>query len=243
MKKKLTIFVSTVFSVLLTTASVSAQEVWSLQRCIGYAQENNLSIKQSQAMVRTAQLGESQARASRLPNLSANANLGEQYGRTIDPTSNAFVTSGITFNSLGLNASLPLYQGGRITHSIKQAQHDAQAAEADLAQASNDLALQVAQAYLSILLAKEQVSNAKDQLGLSSSETLKNRSGLRTSLKTTGEFILIFCLSPFNNSDVNMGVVHSRAEELSDLAGVTSTTGEHVDCRLTSFRPGVDANV
>lgn len=149
------------------SSSLFAQEAWSLQRCIGFALEQNLTIKQAQANVKTAQLSESQAKAMRLPGINANSNLGEQFGRTIDPTTNAFVNSGITFNSINLNANLPIYSGGQVNHSIQQAKYESKAAEADLSQATNTLALQVASAYLNILLSDEQLNNARNQAELS----------------------------------------------------------------------------
>lgn len=152
---------------LLLGASVSAQEVWSLQRCIGYAQEQNLTIKQAQANVRTTQLAESQAKASRLPNVSGSVNLGEQFGRTIDPTTNQFSTTAVGFSSLGLNAGVPLFNGGQIHHQVKQARYNTDAAEADAAQSSNTLALQVAQAYLTVLLNREQLKNAQNRVAQS----------------------------------------------------------------------------
>jgi hypothetical protein len=40
-----------------------------------------------------AVLTERQAKTSRLPNITLNSNLGEQFGRTIDPSTNQFVTT------------------------------------------------------------------------------------------------------------------------------------------------------
>lgn len=133
-----------------------AQEIWTLERCIRYAQEANLLVRQARTSAQVAMLSERQAKASRLPTLNANVTVGEQFGRTIDPATNQFVTSGITFNSLGLSAALPLFTGGQITHGIRQARWNAQAALADIEQTANSLALQVAQAYLNVLLAEEQ---------------------------------------------------------------------------------------
>ncbi len=148
-----------VWLLLLTTAH--AQEVWSLERCIRYAQENNITVQQADANVKISMLAEKQAKASRLPNVSANANLGKQFGRTIDPTTNQFSTTSTGYNSLGLNAGISLFNGGLIHHQVKQAGWDLQAANADAAQTVNNLGLQVAQAYLSILLANEQLENAR----------------------------------------------------------------------------------
>lgn len=133
-----------------------SQEVWSLEQCIRHAQEANLLVRQAQTNARVALLSERQAKAGRLPSINANSTLGEQFGRTIDPATNQFVTSGITFNSIGLTAGVPLFAGGQINHGVRQAHWNAQAAKADAEQTANNLALQVAQAYLSVLLAEEQ---------------------------------------------------------------------------------------
>lgn len=143
------------------TLSMLAQETWTLERAIRHAQENNLSLKQSRATVRTALLTERAARAARLPNVSGQINAGEQFGRTIDPTTNIFSNTAVGFSSLSLSAGANLFQGGLVHHSIKQADWDVRAAEADVEQDANDLALRVAQAYLSILLAEEQAENGR----------------------------------------------------------------------------------
>ncbi|MCC6461917.1 MAG: TolC family protein [Saprospiraceae bacterium] len=138
-----------------------AQETWPLERCVVYAQDANFSVLQARANVKVANLAEKQAKAARLPNISVNTNLGEQFGRTIDPTTNQFNTTGIGYNSLSLNANIPLFNGGQIHHAVKQSRWDAQAAQADAQQTANNLALQVAQAYLTILLSEEQLESAR----------------------------------------------------------------------------------
>jgi outer membrane protein len=138
-----------------------AQETWDLRRCITYALDNNLTIMQAKANVKTTLLAEQQAKTSRLPNVSASVNAGEQFGRTIDPTTNQFNNTGIAFNSMSLNAGVNVFNGGLVHHSIKQAGWNLRAAEADASQSGNTLALQVASAYLNILLNEERLNNAK----------------------------------------------------------------------------------
>lgn len=139
----------------------AAQETWSLERCVRYAQENNITVKQAQATAKLSHLSSQQAKTARLPNVSAGFNTGEQFGRTIDRTTNLFVNTGIGFSSMSLDANVSLFNGGRIHHSVKQAGYDLQAAEADARQTANTLGLQVAQAYLNILLNEEQLENAR----------------------------------------------------------------------------------
>ncbi len=155
---------------LFFTAGLQAQELWSLERCIKYAQDNNITIKQALANVRTAVISQKQAKASRLPNLGANMNLGEQFGRTIDPTTNSFSTQATAFNSLGLSAGINLFSGGLINHSIKQAGWDLKTATAEAQRTINDLSLLIASAYLNILLSEEQLENANKRLAQSNAQ-------------------------------------------------------------------------
>lgn len=156
-----------IFTVLLHGANLNSQETWTLERCIQYAKDNNITVKQSEANVRTALLSEQQAKASRLPSISANADVGEQFGYTIDPTTNQFSSVATGFNSLGLNAGVNVFSGGLINHTIKQAGWNLKAATADAEQLVNNLGLQIASAYLSILLGEEQLENAQKRISQS----------------------------------------------------------------------------
>lgn len=146
---------------MLFSLSVAAQDTWSLERCVRYAQDNNITVQQAMASAKISQLSEKQAKSARLPNVSGGINAGKQFGRTIDPTSNTFVTTGVGFNSMSLDASVNLFNGGLIHHNVKQANWDVKAAVADAEQSANTLGLQVAQAFLTILLNEEQLENAR----------------------------------------------------------------------------------
>lgn len=156
---------SAIFSLLLLSVTVAVgQETWSLERCILYARDNNITIKQAQASVRTALLSERQAKANRLPSLSASFDAGEQFGRTIDPTTNTFSPNATGYNSLRLSAGAQVFAGGQVHHAVKQANWNLRASEADAEQTMNALALQIAQAYLTILLTEEQLKSAQRRI-------------------------------------------------------------------------------
>ncbi|MEO0006437.1 MAG: hypothetical protein RJA20_633, partial [Bacteroidota bacterium] len=147
-------------SFLFISCNLFSQEIWTLERCINYANENNITIRQAKANVRTAALTKQQAKESRLPSIRANVDFGEQFGRTIDPTSNQFSTDATSFSSIGLSGGVNVFNGGIVNHSIKQAGWNLQAAIADAERSVNDLGLLIASAYLNILLSEEQLNNA-----------------------------------------------------------------------------------
>ncbi|MEZ5042061.1 MAG: TolC family protein [Saprospiraceae bacterium] len=154
----------------LTLSIAHAQEYWSLEKCINYARQNNLLVKQAQYGILNAELSNKQSRMNRLPNLNGSVRGGYQFGRTIDPTTNSFNNESIGFNSFGLDAGVTIYNGNAVNNSIKQSKFDMEAAKLDAAATSNDISLQVASSYLSILLAEEQLENAKGRLKLSEAQ-------------------------------------------------------------------------
>lgn len=166
MKKILTLLFLLSCSVMM----LQAQEAWSLEKCVNHARQNSLNVKQAQYGILDSELANKQARMNRLPNLSASIRGGYQFGRTIDPTTNEFKNESIGFNGFGVDAGVTLFAGNTINNSIKQSKFDVEAAKLDAAAVSNDIALQVASSYLSILLAEEQLENAKVRLQLSEAQ-------------------------------------------------------------------------
>jgi outer membrane protein len=179
------------FSLLPFSMLAQPAEPWTLERCVQYAQQNSLRIKQADALVADGEWSIRQGKLSRLPSLNASTSLGSQFGRTIDPFSNTFDTRTISFNSLSLNAGVPIYTGGRINATIEQSKLELSARKYDAENIANTLALEVARAYLTILLTQEQQDNAQRQLSLS-----------RQQLDQTSRLIVAGALPPNDSLDV-----------------------------------------
>ena len=157
MFKKLTIIALTI----LAAHQSKAQEIWTLERCVVQAQEMNRTVKQSQVAVKNAKLTNRQDENALYPTLNANSNLGFNFGRSVNPATYQFENASSTYNSWSLSSNVTLYNGGRLRNQIKQSANDIKAAEADLEQTAQGIALQVAQAYLQILLNEEQLKNTQ----------------------------------------------------------------------------------
>ena len=74
---------SIALAAILTAGSANAAESWTLQRCIDYAIENNIQIRQSDIAAQTHDVDLNSARSNRLPGLSASASQGWSFGRSI----------------------------------------------------------------------------------------------------------------------------------------------------------------
>jgi outer membrane protein len=150
-----------------TVTQTQAQEVWSLEKCIEYAQKNSIVVKQAEAGVRDSELLLNLDKSQRLPSINGSVRGGMQFGRTIDPTTNQFRTENTTFNTFSLNANAVVFNGNRINNSIEQSKINLETSRLDAEATQYDLALQIATAYLNILLAEEQLENARNQQQLS----------------------------------------------------------------------------
>lgn len=148
----------------------NAQESWSLQRCVDYAKEHNIQIKQSELQARLAKLTLEQSRFSRMPTLSAGIDYGYNFGRSIDPTTNGFVNNTLGFSGVNANLGLNLFNWFQTRNTIASNAYASKAREAMVEKLKNDISLNVATAYLQILQTKEQLKANEEQVKLSRSE-------------------------------------------------------------------------
>ncbi len=143
----------------------SAQSIWSLRQCINYALENNIQIKQAGLNAQNAQLTYDESKYSFLP--SANADLSHSYnfGRSVDPSTNIYVTNKqIQANSFSLTSSVTVFNGFQKQNQLAVNHLELEASMADLLKAKNDIAMNITSAYLNVLYTEEQLRAAKKQM-------------------------------------------------------------------------------
>jgi len=153
-------------AILLSFFSVTshAQKKWTLEQCVEYAIENNISVKQADVQARIDKLTLNQSKLALYPNASFQSNQGYRLGRSIDPTQNQFTTSSMFFSNPNLNVDAELFNWFRKKNTIEANKYLADVGGAKLEKARNDIALNVANAYLAALLNKEQISVSQVQL-------------------------------------------------------------------------------
>ncbi|MBR3031248.1 MAG: TolC family protein [Bacteroidales bacterium] len=140
---------------LLCAAPQANARQWTLRQCIDYARANNLQVKNAQLNQALAEESLLQAQASRFPTLNASSSQNIAFSLDADPryNGNYAIQSGVT-----------LFNGGRISNNIRQAEINAQAGEYDIDAARNDIEVAVTQAYLNILYAKENVTTSQNNV-------------------------------------------------------------------------------
>lgn len=150
--------------VLFSIGAVSAQsKQWTLQECVDYAIENNLSIEQFELDLESVKLDKSDAIGNFLPSLNGQTSMSNNVGFSIVPGSNAPTTQATFTARGGLNTNITLFDGLQNIHRFNRAKLNAIASQYRLDDLKDDIRLNVANAYLQILLNKESLIVFKAQ--------------------------------------------------------------------------------
>ena len=160
-----TIFTLAYLLLLALFASLHAQELWSLEKCISYAQDNNIQIKQSQLNTQYQENNLQGRKNARLPNLNGQVSQNLNFGRSLTYL-NTYTNVNSAQTDFGLGTQVTVFQGMQITNSVKKTEFDLKASFEDLAKAKDDLSLNIASTFLEILFSKELVKVSEEQLSI-----------------------------------------------------------------------------
>ena len=144
-------------------ANAQDNEEWTLQECIQYALENNITIKQSELDVEVSDTQISDAVGNLLPRVNASASNSWNTGLTQNVTTGILQTQTTRNFSAGVTASLNLFDGLRNIKQLQLAKMSKLASQYSLEQMKDDIALFVANAYLEVLFNKENLKVIKAQ--------------------------------------------------------------------------------
>ncbi|MFN7044009.1 MAG: TolC family protein [Flavobacterium sp.] len=152
------------FFLLLIGFQLSAQDKkWTLEECVDYAIQNNISIKQSELNLKTSEIDNLEAIGGFLPTLNGNANYSMNTGASINPVTNQFQNETFKSMSAGANSSLMLFNGLANWKTLQRAKLSKIANTYSLDKMKDDVALSIANSYLQILFNKEQLKVQKNQ--------------------------------------------------------------------------------
>jgi len=158
------------FSIPLLNLTSYAQEKWDLRKCVEYALANNISIKQADIQARLSRLTLNQSKLAQLPNLQVSTTAGVSSGNTQNPGSYSLSTTTYFLNNYQLQTNVNVFNFLSLQKTIEANRFSWQASLASSDKTKNDLSLNVANAYLQVLLTREQSEAASLQLHLSQNQ-------------------------------------------------------------------------
>lgn len=156
----------------------TASKIWSLEDCISYAIENNITIKDADLNTSISEVNYNKAKSAKLPNLFGSASQNFSSGTSIDPITSDYVSDQIHSTNLGINSSVTLFQGNQLSNQVKQNQLLIEQNSLLAQEAKNNIVISILESYLQTLYSKEGISIAENNLIASEKEVLRAKSRL-----------------------------------------------------------------
>ncbi|MBL7749645.1 MAG: TolC family protein, partial [Chitinophagaceae bacterium] len=155
--------------------TAQGQEKWDLVRCVDHALKNNISVRQTDLQSRFSELIYQQSKASQLPTLNLSSSAGYRLGRSENPTTGVLEDNNFFNMGMQLQTGVTIFNWFSIKNTIEANRLSWEADKEQTKKIQNDIALNVAVAYLQILLAREQVNLTKVQISVSQAQLENTR--------------------------------------------------------------------
>jgi outer membrane protein len=187
------------------TVTAAAQDKWDLKRCVDYAVTNNISIKQADISARVAKLTLDQSRLNQIPTLGFGGTIGLNSGHTLNQSTYTLTTQTYLYNSVAAQASVTVFNGFNIQRTIEANRYNWQALLQSTEKLKNDISLNVANAYLSVLLDGQTAELARLKLKLSQDQ-----------LQLTLKQVSAGTLPELNAAELQSQVAQDSSDYISD---------------------------
>ncbi|MEJ5104967.1 TolC family protein [Chryseobacterium sp. MYb328] len=150
---------------LLITLEILAQTPnyptrWTLDKCIEYAKENNISINSLRLSKNSAQQDLFQAKEAKYPNLNGTVSQGLFALNSND----GLHVTGAQTQSIGANSSMTIYHANYIKNNEASKNLLVQMADLSVQESQNNITLSITQAYLNILMNEENIISLENVL-------------------------------------------------------------------------------
>ncbi len=187
MKFKITLLMA-LLSMGITTAQMKK---WTLQECVTYAVDNNLTIEQYELDLENAHIDRSDAIGAFMPDLNASTRASGNTGLSFDPTNNEPVTTTIFTTSGDISSSVVLFDGLRNLQKLNRAKLNALANQYRLDDLKDDIRLSVANSYLQILSNKESLKVFRAQLAETEQDLKRTKELVESGVVARGDLLEI----------------------------------------------------
>lgn len=156
-----------IFCLWLCSIPLGAQTPWSLDDCIRFGIEQNLTLKNKHLDTRIAKEEYIRSIGDFLPEVSTSGDLGKRFGRSVDPKTNLYTNTSFVESNLGLNVSLPLFEGFTRINRLKFSRLNQRISQLNARVKENEIAYEVMDAFYQLRFEERMLGLAVEQRKLS----------------------------------------------------------------------------
>jgi len=158
-----TLVLSLFYAISLLLTLNGQENRWSLNDCISYALENNIQLKREQLNAKTSQQNHLNSKLQLLPSLNGFSNVSYNWGKTFSYDELAYVDQNYLDFNFGVQASVELFNGLQKLNTIQQNKYNVMSSLESVEGIKDEITLNIAAAFLQILLNKELLTLAEEQ--------------------------------------------------------------------------------
>lgn len=153
----------TLIFLFLFVGNAFAQKKWTLQECVDYALQNNISIKQVDLDVELSNIDTKDAQSSFLPNINGQISHSWNVGLNTDITTGLLENQTTQYTAMGVSANVDIYKGLQNQNRLQKARLAQISALYQQTKIAEDIGINIVNAYLQILFNKENLKIQKQQ--------------------------------------------------------------------------------
>lgn len=174
--------------IVLRVYSVDAQHSFaSVEECMCFAIEQNLSVKNARLDARISRNNYVASLGEFAPSVEAYGKGGKSFGRSVDPKTNMYTSTSFVESNMGLNVTLPLFEGFTRINQAKFERLNEQISRLSVEVRKNRIAFDAMTAFFNVVLEERLVELAKEQCHLSQKYKRQMEVFLETGLKSKAD--------------------------------------------------------
>ena len=189
--------------ILLFGLSIQAQtKTWTLEECIKYAIDNNITIKQTELDSKNADIDKKGAIGNFIPSLNSNISHTWNVGLNQDITTGLLRNQTTQFSSFGAGVNFDIYKGMQNQNTLRKANLSIIAAKYQITKMQEDVALNVANAFLQVLFNKENLKVQQDQKAINEKQLTRSEELVKAGSVPRGDLLDIKATVASDNQKV-----------------------------------------
>ncbi|MGJ1364634.1 TolC family protein [Sphingobacterium spiritivorum] len=231
-------YIVSVLYFLLGSGFAALGQVRDLQSCISQALQHNLAVQNSEIKEQRSSIAYTRSWQERLPTLNARLGHGINEGKSIDPSTNQFISKRFTSGNQELTTSMVLFDGLGMLYDIRQQSKRWAADQKDQEGALIALKLDVILAYIQVLTAKDILQQAEVNIETTRAQLQRSETLHKQGAIAPGDYFDIKGQYAAESSSINglkktlfdrrialsglMNIAESQLGELAPLEGQTN---------------------
>lgn len=181
-------FIQLIIVIVLCVYSAKAQHSFAtVEECMRFGVERNLTVKNAALDTRMAANNYLSSLGEFAPAIEAYGTGGKRFGRSVDPKNNAYTSTSFIESNMGLNVSLPLFEGFTRVNRAKFERLNKQISHLSAEVRKNQVAFDVMDAYFNLVLEERLLALTREQCELTRKYKRQMEVFLETGLKSKAD--------------------------------------------------------